>query len=56
MLGDELVKLFKEIGIYDVVVDKIHQKVLLITDSQESSVLMGAAAQWIDTDIDIMLD
>ena len=55
LLGDGQVKLFKEMGIYDVLVDKIHQKVLLITDSEQSSVLMGAAAQ-IDTDIDITLD
>lgn len=56
MIKPEQVKLFEAAGILDMVVDKIEQQALLITDEEQSDVLVGSTAAWVDTEIEITLD
>ena len=56
MIRPEQMRFFEEAGILDMVIDKIEQQAMLITDEEQGDVLVGSTAAWVDTDIEITLD
>ena len=55
MLNADQIKLFKEMGIYDAMLEKIEQQAFITTHDDDGEALVGADT-WVDCDVDITLD